>query len=128
MRLLLDTQAFLWFVGGSTRLSKTAKGRMEDPGEDLLLSVASLWEMAVKISLGKLEMPQPLAEFMQSHLALSFIGLLEISPQHAYAVAELPFHHRDPFDRLLTARCLTEGLSLISSDGAFDEYGVERVW
>jgi PIN domain nuclease of toxin-antitoxin system len=65
---------------------------------------------------------------MQSHLALSAIGLLEISPQHAYAVAGLPFHHRDPFDRLLAAQCLGEGLTIISSDNVFEKYGVERLW
>ena len=128
MRLLLDTHAFLWFVEGSARLSKSAKDHIEDQSHDLLLSIASLWEMAVKISLGKLHVPQPFAEFMQSHLALSSIELLEIRPQHTYAVADLPFHHRDPFDRLLAAQCLSEGLTLISSDGVFEEYGVERVW
>ena len=128
MRLLLDTHAFLWFVEGSARLSKSAKDHIEDQSHDLLLSIASLWEMAVKISLGKLDVHQPFAKFMQSHLAMSSIGLLEISPQHAFAVADLPFHHRDPFDRLLAVQCLSEGLTLISSDGVFEEYGVERVW
>lgn len=128
MRLLLDTHAFLWFVQGNERLSKSAKNHMEDQSHELLLSIASLWEMAVKISLGKLDVPQSFAEFMQSHLAMCSIGCLEISAQHTYAVAELPFHHRDPFDRLLAAQCLSEGLGLISSDGVFDKYGVERVW
>jgi PIN domain nuclease of toxin-antitoxin system len=128
MRLLLDTHAFLWFMEGSARLSKSAKDHIEDQSHDLLLSIASLWEMAVKISLGKLDVPRPFAEFMQSHLALSSIGLLEINPQHTYAVPDLPFHHRDPFDRLLVAQCLSEGLTLISSDGVFEKYGVERVW
>jgi PIN domain nuclease of toxin-antitoxin system len=84
--------------------------------------------MAVKISLGKLDVPQPFAEFMQSHLALSSIGLLEIRPQHTYVVPDLPFHHRDPFDRLLAAQCLSDGLILLSSDVVFEKYGVERVW
>jgi len=128
MRLLLDTHVFLWFIEGSVRLSKSAKDHIEDQSHDLYLSIASLWEMAVKISLGKLDVPQPFAEFMQSHLAMSSIGLFEISPQHTYAVADLPFHHRDPFDRLLAAQCLNEGLTLISSDGMFEEYGVKRVW
>jgi PIN domain nuclease of toxin-antitoxin system len=128
MRFLLDTHAFLWFIEGNARLSNTGKDHIEDQSHDLLLSIASLWEMAVKISLGKLDLPQPFAEFMQSHLALSAIGLLEISPQHTYAVADLPFHHRDPFDRLLAAQCLSDGLTLISSDGVFEKYGVERVW
>jgi len=109
-------------------LSKSAKDHIEDRSHDLLLSIASLWEMAVKISLGKLEVSQPFAEFVQSHLALSSIGLFEITPQHTYAVAGLPFHHRDPFDRLLVAQCLGEGLTLISSDAIFEKYGVDRLW
>ena len=128
MRLLLDTHVFLWFVEGSSRLSKTAKDHVEVDGHDFFLSIASLWEMGVKISLGKLDVPQPFAEFMQRHLALSSIGLLEISPEHAYATANLPFHHRDPFDRLLVVQCLSEGLTLVSADGVFEEYGVQRVW
>ena len=128
MRLLLDTHVFLWFVEGNSRLSKSAKDHVEDDAHDLFLSVASLWEMGVKISLGKLELPQPFAEFMQRHLALSSIELLGISPQHAYATADLPFHHRDPFDRLLAVQCLSEELTLVSADSVFVEYGVERVW
>jgi PIN domain nuclease of toxin-antitoxin system len=128
MRFLLDTHAFLWFIEGNARLSNTGKDYIEDQSHDLLLSIASLWQMAVKISLGKLDLPQPFAEFMQSHLALSSIGLLEISSRHTYAVADLPYHHRDPFDRLLAAQCLSEGLTLISSDAVFEKYGVERVW
>jgi len=128
MRLLLDTHAFLWFVEGSARLSETAKDHIEDDRHDLFLSIASLWEMAVKISLGKLDVPRPFAEFMQSHLALSSIGLFEVSPHHAYAIADLPFHHRDPFDRLLAVQCLSDGFTLVSADGVFEEYGVQRVW
>lgn len=128
MRLLLDTHAFLWFVEGSARLSKTAKDRIEDDAYDLFLSIASVWEMAVKISLGKLDVPRPFAEFMRSHLAISSIGLFDISPRHVYVVADLPFHHRDPFDRLLAAQCLSEGLTLVSADAVFEEYGVQRLW
>ena len=128
MRLLLDTHVFLWFVEGSTRLSKSAKDHIEDQSHDLLLSVASLWEMAVKISLGKLDVPQPFAEFMQSRLALSSIGLLEISPQHTYAVADLPFHHRDPFDRLLVAQAQLEKLALLTTDPLIAAYEVETIW
>lgn len=128
MRLLLDTHAFLWFVAGDGRLSKSARDHIEDQSHELLISIASLWEMAVKVSLGKLDVPRPLAEFVQSHLALCSIGCLEIIPQHTYAVAELPFHHRDPFDRLLAVQCLSEGLSLVSADPVFEKYGVRRVW
>ena len=105
-----------------------AKSHIEDATHELALSVASLWEMAVKISLGKLEAPQPFAAFVQSQLAQSSMTLLDIRPEHALAVADLPFHHRDPFDRLIAVQCLSEGLTLISSDRVFEVYGVDRVW
>jgi PIN domain nuclease of toxin-antitoxin system len=128
MRLLLDTSAFLWFVEGSNRLSETAKNHVEDAGHELSLSIASLWEMAIKISLGKLEISLPLPDFLRKQLSLSGVQLLGITEGHAYAIAALPFHHRDPFDRMLVAQCLIEGLAVVSPDSAFDQYGVERVW
>ena len=128
MRLLLDTSAFLWFVEGSGRLSDTARNHIEDSSHELLLSIATLWEMAIKISLGKLDVSPPLPEFVQKHLALSAIGLLNIGAEHTYALARLPFHHRDPFDRMLAVQCLNDGLTLISPDTAFEAYGVQRVW
>ncbi|MBI1825490.1 MAG: type II toxin-antitoxin system VapC family toxin [Planctomycetes bacterium] len=128
MRLVLDTHTFLWFVEGSARLSAKARDHIEDSDNEILLSIASLWEMAIKISLRRLDAPHPFADFIQSQLELSSIQLLEIRPQHTYAIANLPFYHRDPFDRLLAAQCLSEGLILISSDGVFEKYGVERLW
>jgi len=84
--------------------------------------------MAIKISLGKLEVAGPLSEFVQDKLAMSGIALLNITDRHAYAIATLPFHHRDPFDRMLVAQCVTEGLTVVSSDSAFEAYGIHRVW
>ncbi len=119
MRLLLDTNAFLWFVEGNSRLSDAARNHIEDTGNEILLSVTTLWEMAIKISLGKLEISIPLAEFVQRQLDLTDIELLNINQNHAYTVATLPFHHRDPFDRMLVAQCLTEHCTIVSPDGAF---------
>jgi PIN domain nuclease of toxin-antitoxin system len=101
MRLLLDTHAFLWFLGDAPELSTQARGLIEDDTNEVLLSVASLWEMAIKISLQKLTLSGPLGQFIPEQLALNSIGLLPITLAHTVAVATLPFHHRDPFDRLL---------------------------
>ena len=128
MRLLLDTHACLWFVGGDERLSTRARQLIEDTGNQPLLSVASLWEMAIKISLGKLTLDPPFATFIPQHLRLNGIQLLNIEFRHTVRVAELPFHHRDPFDRLLVAQALTEDLPLLSGDPNFDAYGVARWW
>lgn len=120
MRFLIDTNAFLWFVEGSNRLSEAARDHIEDTRNDLSMSIATLWEMAIKISLGKLEISLPLDQFIRKQLELSGIALLPVNEHHAYAIAGLPLHHRDPFDRMLVAQCLTEGLAVISPDGAFD--------
>ena len=127
MQILLDTSALLWFVEGSERLSETARRHFEDTGHDLFLSAASIWEMAIKISLGKLQVSLPLGDFIQTQTELSGIGLLPVTERHAYEVANLPFHHRDQFDRMLAAQCKTEQLAIISPDSSFDPYGVERV-
>jgi len=128
MRLLLDTHAFLWFIVADSSLSSRAKALIEDPNNDILLSVGSLWEMAIKVSLGKLTISQPFNTFMTQQLSLNAISLLNISVDHTAAVATLPFHHRDPFDRLLAAQAMVEQLPLVSVDTVFDAYGVNRMW
>ena len=128
MRLLLDTHACLWFVGGDERLSTRARQMIEDTHNQPVLSTASLWEMAIKISLGKLTLDPPFATFIPQHLRLNGIQLLSIDFRHTVRVAELPFHHRDPFDRLLVAQALTEDMPLLSGDPIFDAYGVIRRW
>ena len=128
MRALLDTHAFLWFVGGNGQPSAQARGVIADPNTDPLLSVASVWEMAIKISLGKLTIPAPFEYFISTQLQRNGMTLLAISVDHAARVVSLPFHHRDPFDRLLVAQALVERQPILSADGAFDAYGVNRVW
>lgn len=128
MKLLLDTHAFLWFIGGDERLSLTARTLIEDGANDAFLSVASLWEMAIKISLGRLQLAQPFEILIPQQLSLNHIGLLGITISHTAKVATLPFHHRDPFDRLLVAQAQVEQMSLVSNDPAFDAYGITRLW
>jgi PIN domain nuclease of toxin-antitoxin system len=126
MALLLDTQAFLWWVADDPRLSRRAARAIA--ATECLLSVASCWEMAIKASLGKLTLPGALDRFVQEQLEVNGFNLLAISLEHASVVAGLPFHHRDPFDRLLAAQALAEDLSLVSADPVFRRYGVTRVW
>jgi len=128
MKLLLDTHAFLWFIGGDERLSPSARVLIENVSNDAYLSVASLWEMAIKISLGRLQLAQPFETFIPHQLSLNRIGLLGITMSHTAKVATLPFHHRDPFDRLLVAQAQVEQMPLVSSDPAFDAYSITRLW
>lgn len=128
MQFLLDMHTFLWFAEGSPRLFHRALDFIQDTGHELLLSEASIWEMAIKASLGRLELRIPLSEFVEGRLSQSSIRLLEIRPKHVYQILDLPFHHRDPFDRLLAAQCLVEDLQLIGADPVFDTYGVRRDW
>jgi PIN domain nuclease of toxin-antitoxin system len=128
VKLLLDTQAFLWFADDHPRLSRKARRRIEDPRHDKFLSLASVWELAIKLSLGKLRLSVPLAEYIETGAVTNGIALLPIEKDHAIAVATLPDHHRDPFDRLLVAQALNEGLTVVGSDERFDAYGVRRVW
>ena len=126
MAVLLDTQAFLWWVADDPRLSKRAARAIA--ATECLLSMASCWEMAIKASLGKLTLPGAVGRFVQEQLEVNGFSLIAISLEHAAGVADLPFHHRDPFDRLLVAQALAEGLSLVSADPIFRRYGVTRVW
>lgn len=127
MRLLLDTQAFLWFMAGDVRLSRPARRAIEREATALLLSAASVWEMAIKASLGRLTLPGSAAEYTRSKLD-SGLEMLPIDWSHAAAVETLPVHHRDPFDRLLIAQAQLEGLRIVSGDPAFRKYQVQVLW
>lgn len=127
MRLLLDTHTFLWFIDDNPRLSARAKALLESDA-DLLLSVASLWEISVKVSIGKLNLSQPFDVFMPQQLAANAIEILPISLVHLGVVTTLPFHHRDPFDRLLIAQAMIEQLPIVSIDAVLDAYSIKRLW
>jgi PIN domain nuclease of toxin-antitoxin system len=128
VNLLLDTHAFLWFVGGNASLSKKARTLIEDETNRVFLSVASLWEIAIKISLGKLTINESFETLIPEQLSANGIELLDISVSHTTMIADLPFHHRDPFDRLLVAQAQVEQFSLVSKDEIFDTYGINRLW
>ena len=128
MNILLDTHAFLWFVADDLRLSNKARVLIESDESQPFLSIASLWEMAIKISLGKLKLEEPFENFIPQQLALNGIGILNLSLEHTAAISTLPFHHRDPFDRLIIVQARIENMPLVSIDPAFDAYQIERVW
>lgn len=128
MNILLDTHTFLWFVQDDIKLSALARALIEDSQNRPFLSVASLWEMAIKISLGKLQLTQSYEEFIPQQLAINGIGILNVTIDHTAAVATLPFHHRDPFDRLLAVQSKIEEMPFVSADPVFDAYNVKRLW
>lgn len=125
---LLDTQVFLWAGMNVDALSKRAHKLLNSSDSELFLSVASIWEIAIKKSLGKLKLPVPTTTFVNSVLDAGGIALLSIEPAHAIGVEEVERIHGDPFDRLLVSQTRHEGLELISSDEIFDSYKVKRVW
>ena len=128
MKLLLDTHTFLWFVTDSDNLSDKAKSVIEDAESEVYLSIASIWEMAIKVSLDKLSLTQPFEKFLEDQLLQNQFTILNISPIHTAVVASLPFHHRDPFDRMLIAQAKSLQIPLVSRDEAFDAYGIVRLW
>lgn len=128
MNILLDTHVFLWFVDDNPRLSESARVLIEAEDSQPFLSMASLWEMAIKISLGKLQLEQSYEVFIPQQLALNGIGILNLSLEHLAAITSLPFHHRDPFDCLIAVQSKIEKMTLLSADPSFDAYEIERVW
>ncbi|HEX2207080.1 MAG TPA: type II toxin-antitoxin system VapC family toxin [Longimicrobium sp.] len=128
MRSLLDTHAFLWFVTGDERLSGTAKETIEARNAEVLLSIASIWEIAIKVALGRLPLPSPVRSFVPRQMKENRIGLLPVALDHAVEAGSLPHHHRDPFDRMLVVQSFMEEIPIISADPELDRYGVHRVW
>ena len=128
MRVLLDTHVFLWFITDDRRLSSRVREIMEDPENDLLLSIASLWEIAIKASLGKLTLARPFGELMPHELAENAIEVLPIRLDHLTTLTSLPFHHRDPFDRLIVAQAVVEEMPVLSADSAFSPYPARLLW
>ncbi len=128
MRVLLDTHAFLWFIMGDARLSATARGLIEDATNERLVSAASLWEIAVKVSIGKLTLTEPFEVIIPRELSQNGFQILSITVAHLTILCSLPFHHRDPFDRLLVAQAMSDKMPLVSIDGVVDAYPVTRLW
>jgi len=128
MRALLDTHSFLWFIAGSNRLSVNARQLMADFENELVLSIASLWEIAIKVSLGKLDLREPFEELFPRQIQEHEIETLRITFPHLSRLLNLPLHHRDPFDRLIIAQGLEEGIPIITTDPAFSDYPVTTIW
>lgn len=128
MRCLLDTHTFLWAVNDDSRLSRRATEVVEDGANELFLSVASLWEIAVKLSVGKLKLDLPFLELAVEETSEHGVEILPITAAHLDTLTTLPLHHRDPFDRPIVAQCLSEKISLLSRDDVLSGCGVERLW
>lgn len=126
MRQLLDTHSFIWFVMGNPRITPRVRALIED--NENLLSIASIWEMAIKHSSGKLSFGIPFELFIEQQVRPNGIELLNINLDHINVVASLPFHHRDPFDRLLIAQAMVEQIPILSADSVFDNYRMERLF
>ena len=128
MKLLLDTHTLLWLVEDDPQLSQTALDLLVDPGNELLLSPATYWELAIKISIRKYQLTDPLADYMAEAVQLYGLSILSIDVKHAEAIVTLPHHHKDPFDRMLIAQSVVENVALVSSDEAIDAYPIQRLW
>ena len=124
MTLLIDTHAFLWFIGGDDRLADEAREAILNPANTRLLSVAALWEMSIKAGLGRLDVPLPFTRLVREHVEGNATSLLPIRAPHLDALVTLPLHHRDPFDRLMIVQAQTLGATLVSRDEKFDAYSV----
>lgn len=127
MKLLLDTHIFLWAISDYSRLSSRAADMIRDPDNEVLVSIASAWETAIKVGIGKFVMPVPLAPYLQRQLVKHRMSLLAIQLSHLAMLEKLPPHHRDPFDRLLVAQCLEEDATLITVDSQLQRYPVKIV-
>ena len=128
MRLLLDTHALLWFLADLPKLGSAARSALLDPANERSLSPISLLEIAIKVKIRKLPLHAPFGTLFPAQLAANHITLLPLEIPHIEPITTLTFHHKDPFDRLIAATALVEGLTLVSADPAFDAYGVTRFW
>lgn len=128
MKYLLDTHTLLWFLQGDKKLSGKAQQLIDSPRNSKFLSIVSLWEIAVKVSLGKLVLDKPYERLFPEQLHFNRIQILNITVDSLIKLTTLPFHHRDPFDRLIIAQALVEDLPIIGADVAFDAYGISREW
>ncbi len=127
MRYLIDTQALIWFVEGNNQLSPEAKSVIEDTSVQVFTSVAFLWEMSIKMSIGKLKLTQPLSSFIEQ-IQRDNIAILGIQTTHVLNLLTIPLLHKDPFDRIIIAQALSEGFDNITSDTEFSNYDVKILW
>src|SRR5689334_1309253 len=123
--LLLDTHIFIWWADKPEKLSPAVLSALEDETNELLLSVASVWEMQLKMQVGKLKLSLPLQELIRNQQETNDLNVSPVALPHVLALDALPFHHKDPFDRLLIAQSIVEGLTIVSADSQFSAYGVQ---
>ena len=128
MKLLLDTHTFLWFVTSDPQLSEAALDLIADPTNEVLVSPATYWEVAIKVSIGKYPLTVPFETFFQEGIDGSDMAILPIRVHHAAVLSSLPIHHKDPFDRMIISQSIAEQIPVVSADAAFDAYGVRRFW
>jgi PIN domain nuclease of toxin-antitoxin system len=128
MRLLVDSQSVIWYVDQDHLLSAAAHAAITDPANDLLISAATVWEIAIKVGQRKLTLSSPYRDWMNKAIADLGLRVLPVTVEYADTQAGLPLHHKDPFDRLIIAQALTEGISVVSADAQFNAYGVTRLW
>lgn len=128
MKVLLDTHALLWLITGDDRFSENARQIFLNNANRLFFSAASLWEICLKKSLGKISLKNGWFRTIQEEMEINTIQWLPIEKTHCIEVAELPFHHRDPFDRMLIAQAIVEDLRLLSRDRRISDYAIERIW
>lgn len=126
MRQLLDTHTFLWFVMGSPKISGELRLQIEN--NDNFLSIVSVWEIAIKYGIGKLNLGLPFNDFIDQQIIPNGIQILNIQLEHLKVFADLPLHHRDPFDRLLIAQAIVEDIPIVSVDSLFSLYPVQKIW
>ncbi|HEX4951649.1 MAG TPA: type II toxin-antitoxin system VapC family toxin [Blastocatellia bacterium] len=129
MNVLLDTHAFIYWIENNTAaLSPTGFTIIADKSNTIFLSLASIWEMQIKIQIGKLKLVNDLSDVVKEQQQVNGMQLLAISPQYIYNLSQLPLHHNDPFDRMLLSQAITEGFSLLSQDSKFAAYGANVIW
>ena len=130
MNLLLDTHTFLWFAGRQqyTLLPDATREILEDENNSLFLSYASIWELTIKVSIGKMKLTETISDLVIFQQTRIDLHLLPFQLKHFDLIERLPFHHKDPFDRLLIAQAQVEGLTIVGIDAVFDQYGVNRIW
>jgi len=128
MRVLVDTHVFLWWVEGNRALPAKAREALSDRDNECLLSLVSVWELAIKAGLGKLKLALPVQRYVVEHVIANGFRILDIRMEHVGRVESLAPHHGDPFDRLLIAQALEEKLPIVTADPVFRKYGVRRIW
>ena len=128
MRVLIDSHALIWYVDQDQLLSLTSHAAISDPANDLLLSAGSIWEIGIKIGLGKLVLTQPFRLWMNQAISHLNATVLPLTVEYVEMQSNLPKHHGDPFDRLLVAQAIVEQISIVSADATLDAYGITRIW